>query len=371
MSSAISPGRHARRLDDAAARLRDTGVAVMLIGVGPELEWLVGYAAQGHERLNLLMLDAAGSATFIGPLLEEPAARTAPGLGDSSVRMVSWRDGQDPMPLVAEHLAGNDVEGRRMAVSDGLRAAFMLGLQRVLPGTSFEVASATLGPLRRVKDAEEVASSNGRPQGHWSAEAKPISLGRSGSGSSARDMTRPSSPSSRPGRIAPRHIMSPATAWSELVNRCWFDIGGRRAGYCSDITRMVWVAGEPGVGPDRSFVEIHGIVERAQAAGRVAVRPGVSLSSVDAAARDIIAAAGHGDRFIHRLGHGIGLEVHEEPYCVAGNDDLTVAGDTFSIEPGIYLEGRFGVRIEDAVVCTPNGVDSLNAAPRELTVVTG
>jgi Xaa-Pro aminopeptidase len=150
-----------------------------------------------------------------------------------------------------------------------------------------------------------------------------------------------------------------------------FDIGGRRAGYCSDITRTVWVAGENGPGPDATFREIYELTAVAQAAARDAVRPGVSFEALDAAAREVIAAGGYGEQFMHRLGHGIGLEVHEEPYLVAGNDETAVAGNTFSCEPGIYLEGRYGVRIEDAVLCTADGGGSLNQAPRELRTVSG
>jgi Xaa-Pro aminopeptidase len=149
------------------------------------------------------------------------------------------------------------------------------------------------------------------------------------------------------------------------------DIGGRRAGYCSDITRTVWVAGPEGEVPDAAFVHVYELVEAAQAAGRAAVRPGVTFEDIDAAARSVIEAGGHGEHFIHRLGHGIGLEVHEEPYVVAGNRERTVAGNAFSVEPGIYIEGRFGVRIEDSVVCTDDGVGLFNDVPRRLRVVPG
>ena len=118
-------------------------------------------------------------------------------------------------------------------------------------------------------------------------------------------------------------------------------------------------------------MEIHLVTEHAQSAARAAVRPGVTFGAIDAAARDIISAAGHGERFFHRLGHGIGLEVHEEPYVIGGNAELARVGDAFSIEPGIYIEGRHGVRIEDIVVCTPDGAEALNGAPREMRVITG
>ncbi|MFN8520845.1 MAG: M24 family metallopeptidase, partial [Chloroflexota bacterium] len=150
------------------------------------------------------------------------------------------------------------------------------------------------------------------------------------------------------------------------------DIGGRRAGYCSDITRTLWVTGgDDGRGPDDAFRAIHGVVREANAAGREAVRPGIAAQEVDRAARAIVDAAGHAADFFHRTGHGIGLEGHEDPYIVEGNTQALAVGDAFSVEPGVYLEGRYGVRIEDIVVCAPEGRDELNHVTRELLVVSG
>jgi Xaa-Pro aminopeptidase len=150
------------------------------------------------------------------------------------------------------------------------------------------------------------------------------------------------------------------------------DIGGLLADYGSDITRTLWVTGgDPGKGPDDEYLRLFGLVREAQAEASSAVRPGMPAARVDAVARGIIAAGGYGDRFIHRLGHGIGLEVHEDPYLVEGNDEPLVEGAAFSVEPGIYLEGRYGARIEDIVVCGPGGPIVLNEAPRDLYVVPG
>ena len=134
---------------------------------------------------------------------------------------------------------------------------------------------------------------------------------------------------------------------------------------------MLFRSGEDGAGPEDGFRRIYELTAAGQAAAREAVRPGVSFEALDAAAREVITAGGYGDAFLHRLGHGIGLEVHEEPYAVAGNGEIMVAGNTFSCEPGIYLEGRHGVRIEDAMLCTEDGGESLNSAPRSLRVVPG
>ncbi|MFV2063834.1 MAG: aminopeptidase P family protein [Chloroflexota bacterium] len=382
MTAAISPQRFAERLQGTSEALSDAGVAAMLIGVGPELEWLVGYAAQGHERLNLLVIAHDGRVSFIGPRLEEHAARSAPGFAAGSIEMLSWSEDQDPFPLVQQRVPGETRSPRRLAVSDGLRAAFLLGLQDALANAEFEVASRTLAPLRRVKDDEEVAllrvaaiaadrvieSVIGGPLvGRSEAEiAKEV---RERLVAEGHDSAEFAIVASGPNSASPHH--EPGARVVVAGEPLLLDIGGRRAGYCSDITRTVWVAGDQAIEPDQRFAEIHGIVQRAQAAGRDAVRPGISFEAIDAAARDVITAAGYGEQFFHRLGHGIGLEVHEDPYVVVGNRDVAVDGNTFSIEPGIYLEGEYGVRIEDAVLCTTDGADSLNAAPRELLIVSG
>jgi Xaa-Pro aminopeptidase len=149
------------------------------------------------------------------------------------------------------------------------------------------------------------------------------------------------------------------------------DIGGTLGGYASDTTRTIWVTGPEDIGPDDEFRRLYDVLQRAQAAATDAVRPGVSAESIDAAARDAITEAGYGPRFFHRTGHGIGLEGHEEPYLVVGNAEALEAGMAFSVEPGIYLEGRYGARIEDIVVCGDDRADVLNLTTRDLLIVQG
>ena len=150
------------------------------------------------------------------------------------------------------------------------------------------------------------------------------------------------------------------------------DIGGSLSGYGSDITRTLWVTGgDAAKGPDEAFRHLFGVLHGAQAAATRAVRPGVACEAIDAAARRPIEAEGYGEAFFHRTGHGIGLEAHEDPYMIAGNAEPLQAGMAFSVEPGIYLVGRYGARIEDIVVCGPDGPIALNEAPRELYVVDG
>ncbi|CAN5797624.1 hypothetical protein BH24CHL5_BH24CHL5_12990 [soil metagenome] len=173
---------------------------------------------------------------------------------------------------------------------------------------------------------------------------------------------------SGPNSASPHH--EPGERVIEPGEPVLFDIGGFIDGYASDITRTVWVSAD-GAAPDPEFAQLYDVLQRAQAAASAAVGAGVACEQIDAAARSVIAGAGLGEHFIHRTGHGIGLDVHEDPYLVEGNDELLQPGNAFSVEPGIYLEGRFGARIEDIVVCRSDGPDVLNQAPRELRVVAG
>jgi Xaa-Pro aminopeptidase len=392
VSATIGPARFAERLARAQAAVARAGSAAMLVGVGPELEWLVGYPAVGHERLNLLVVPPTGPLTFVGPRLEAAAAEQAPGLAAGSVQLVTWEEWDDPYrllpPLVPDSdagrgtAAGPESAAGRILVSDGLRAAFLLGLQGVMGRASWGLASALLAPLRRSKDADELilmreaaeaadrvieAIAAGRVVGRTEAEvAREV---RERLVDEGHDVAEFAIVASGPNSASPHH--GPGERVIRGGEPLLLDIGGRRAGYCSDTTRTFWVAAEDGAAPPDGFVVIHRLTEEAQAAARAAVRPGVSFAALDAAARDRISAGGHGRHFIHRLGHGIGLEVHEEPYVISGNDDLTRVGDTFSIEPGIYLEGRYGVRIEDVVVVVADGGQSLNTTDRSLRVIVG
>ena len=380
MTDPISPARYGERTLRAKAAVAQAGASALLVGVGPELEWLTGYAAHGGERLNLLVIPADGDVAYVSPRLEAPAALAAPGLAEGRVRLETWEETDDPYLLVPGLLPPR--EPLRLLVSDGLRAQFVLGLQTVLPGAGWGLASSVLAPLRRVKDAQEIELL--RAAAHAADRAIERVIDGPLVGRTEADVARDVRDAlideghdtagfwivaSGPNSASPHH--EPGDRVIEPGEPLLLDIGGRRAGYNSDITRTVWIAGVDEPGPDETFRRIYELTAAGQAAAREAVRPGVSFEALDAAARTVITAGGYGDRFIHRLGHGIGLEVHEEPYAVQGNSETAVAGNTFSCEPGIYLEGRYGVRIEDAVVCTADGGESLNEAPRELRIVSG
>lgn len=369
------------RLARATALARERGVDALLIGVGPDLRYLTGCDLHLTERLTMLVVTAGdGAMLLVTPRLEVPAA--AAGLR-IDVPIVGWEETADPFALVAERVTATTGRDARLAVSDQLWASHLLRLQAALPGSTFEAASHLLRELRMIKDAGEIdalrraaqaadralsAVARGRLMGRSEADvAREIEQRLVEEGHQRADFAIVAS---GPNAASPHHGASDRViaAGGPVV----IDIGGTLDGYASDITRTIWVTGgDPARGPDPTFLEIYDLVREAQASATAAARPGTPCAGVDAIARDIISAGGHGERFIHRTGHGIGLEGHEDPYLVAGNDRPLEAGMTFSIEPGIYLEGRYGVRIEDIVVCTAAGPVSLNEAPRDMLIVDG
>lgn len=378
---AITAERHRERLEAARGALAGRAAdGALLCGPGPDLEWLVGYDVHPTERLTMLILTADSEPLLVVPRLELEIARRAAAVAGGAVAVRSWEETEEPLELVGEALPRRGA--RTLFVSDDLPARALLRIERAFPAAGRELASLLLRPLRAQKQADEVELLR-RAARAADRVVEALIRGRL-VGRSERDLAREVrarlvdegheeadfwTVAGGANSAAPHHSDSdrPIRAGEPLL----FDIGGRLGGYCSDITRTVWVAGEAATGPDEEFRRLYAVVERAHAAGLAAVRPGVACAAVDAAARSVIEAEGLGDRFLHRTGHGIGLEVHEHPYLVAGNEEPLRVGHVFSVEPGIYLEGRYGARIEDIVACGADGPDVLNEAPRELLVVRG
>ena len=385
----IPHGRYAQRLAQARAAAAGAGLDALLVGVGADLAYLAGYVAQPLERLTLLVVPTAPGSpvTLVVPRLEATPARACPAAAAGAVTVATWEETEDPMAFVGAVLAAASGRPARaidaVAVSDGLRASFVLGLQRSLPGARFSLASVVLRRQRRRKDDDEVALLReaaraadrvvahvaggrliGRTEADVAAEVRERLVAE------GHDQAEFWIVGSGPNSASPHHDASDRVirAGEPIV----IDIGGMLGGYGSDITRTVWVdGGEPALGPHPEFVRLYAVLRDAQAAAVAAVRPGIAAEAVDAVARAAITAAGYGPSFIHRTGHGIGLETHEDPYLVAGNAEPLAVADAFSVEPGIYLEGRFGARIEDIVVCGEDGPILLNELPRDLWVVRG
>ena len=383
----IPDSRFLERLGRAQGLLEGRGIGALLIGVGADLRYLTGYEAMPLERLTMLVLPARGSPTLVAPRLEAMAAERCPAARLGSLPVAPWGETDDAHSLVASLLAealGHTIgAGDDIQVSDRLWAMHVLGLQRTLAGASFGLASSVLRELRMSKDVEEIALMRlaahaadrvvtqiaggrlvGRTEADVSREVRERLLAE------GHEVAEFAIVASGPNSASPHH-----DAGDRLIQAgepIVLDIGGALDGYCSDTTRTLWVTGgDDAKGPTPEFRALFDLLHGAQAAATAAVRPGVPCEAVDAAARTVIKDGGHGPNFFHRVGHGIGLETHEDPYMVEGNAEPLLEGMAFSVEPGIYLAGRYGSRIEDIVICGPNGPDILNESSRDLWVVSG
>lgn len=352
------------------------GVDTLLLSVGPDLPWLTGYEAMPLERLTMLVVPRDGEATLVVPRLEAPRVVERPGV--FTIR--PFEEVIDPIRLVAD-LAGATAT---VAVGDRTWARFVIDLQGALPAASWRKASSVTGPLRAVKDVAEVAALRraARAADRVAAQLQGGELalvGRTEADVSA-DIGRRlvdeghqrvnfAIVASGPNAASPHHDADERVIRPGDVVLC--DFGGTMladggAGYCSDITRCVSI-GEP----TTEVAAAYAVLQEAQAAAVAAAVVGTACEEVDATARRIIAAAGYGERFFHRTGHGIGVEEHEDPYMVAGNATPLVSGHAFSVEPGIYTAGAWGMRLEDIVVAAADGPDPLNRADHALVVVDG
>jgi len=369
--------RFTDRLARAVTATEAAGLDAMLVGVGSDLHYLTGYEAMPLERLTMLIVRPGSEPRIVVPRLERGAAEA--GLR-TPVGIVTWEETDDPYEI---GVAGIPSDGR-VAVSDTMLAMHLLRLQAALGrAATYSVAATVLRGLRMIKDADEIALltaaahaadrvveriAAGRLVGRTEADvAREVrdALIEEGHESAQFAIVASGPNSASPHHEASDRIIGPG---EPIV----LDIGGTLGGYGSDITRTLWVTGGDGTeGPDERFRELFEILYEAQACGTRAVRPGNPCEAIDAAARTVIDEAGYGEAFFHRTGHGIGLDGHEDPYIVAGNDLPLEAGMAFSVEPGIYLVGEYGTRIEDIVVCGEDGPIVLNQAPRGLAVVPG
>lgn len=378
----FSSQTYARRLSAAAAGAAQAGLAGLVVTPGYDLRYLTGSRAQTFERLTALVVPASGGQersdagfvaakpTVVLPRLELAALRDS-AVPDLGINVQDWVDGENPYELVALALGGH----ARVAVTDSMPALHLLPLTEVLGATPV-LATGVMAALRMIKDPEEIAALQRAGAAIDRVHARVPEFLRPGRTEAevAADITEAIVAEghseaafvivgSGPHGADPHHECSDRKLQSGDV--VVVDIGGPvEPGYNSDCTRT-YSLGEP----TAEIAEQYAVLQRAQAAAVAAVRPGVTAEQVDAAARDLLAEAGLGEFFVHRTGHGIGLSVHEEPYIVAGNDQPLAEGMAFSVEPGIYLPGRWGARIEDIVIVTADGAQPVNTRPHDLTVV--
>ncbi|SEO81071.1 M24 family metallopeptidase [Amycolatopsis saalfeldensis] len=360
------------RLDRAAAAAAKADTDALLIAPGSDLRYLLGQAGGSFERLTTLVVPADGVPALVVPKLEAPGYADVP-TAELGIEVLTWVDGDDAYRLVADRLG----KPGRVAVSDFTPALHVLALRAALGDAEQTLAGPVVRELRMRKDAAEIAALRAAGAaidrvharvGEWLRAGRTeaevggdITAAIVEEGHSRADFVIVGS---GPNGASPHHDVS-----DRVIQRgdvVVVDIGGPLPdGYNSDSTRTYSV-GEP---RDADVAETYAVLQRAQQAAVDAVRPGVIAERIDAAAREVIEAAGFGEFFIHRTGHGIGLDVHEEPYIIAGNQLPLEPGMAFSVEPGIYQAGRWGARIEDIVVVTESGVEAFNTRPHELTVL--
>jgi len=360
---------YAQRLERAAEAARAADLSALAVTPSADLLYLSGYDAPPLERLTCLVIRPGKEPVLVVPTLERPLAESN-GLSKLT-EIVSWEETDDPYALVGRVIG----RAKRVGCSDRMWASHLLRFEEAIPEAWFGPASDVLGPLRAVKDPEEIELL--RRAARYADETFRRLLSAPLESATEREVADRLSRlllemghdrvaftivGSGPNAASPHH--DPGERTIQARDAIVLDFGGRSAGYFSDMTRTVAVRE---AAPE--LKDVHEVVREAQERAFRTVRPGVPAQEVDRAARQVIDEAGYGELFIHRTGHGIGLEEHEPPYIVEGNEEPLRPGMCFSIEPGIYVPGRFGVRIEDIVTVTEDGAARLNHARRDLEIV--
>ena len=360
---------YSARLERVRREMSARSIDAVLLSVGHDLPYLTGYHAMPLERLTLLVVRIDSTPRMLVPRLEVPRVVPQPGVFE----VVAWNETDDPVAMAAKMLVG----AKTIAVGDQMWARFLVELLQHVDGARFVRAVDVVGALRAAKDHEEIEALRlagaaadrvalelqsgliplvGRTEAEVSADIS-SRLIREG-----HDVVNFAIVAAGENAASPHHHPSDRVIKKGEIVLC--DFGGTMNGYCSDITRCVFT-GEP----TAEVRDAYAVLQRAHQAGVEAGRVGGTCESVDAAARRIIDEAGFGEYFVHRTGHGIGMEAHEEPYMVNGNRTPIVAGHAFSVEPGIYIPGKWGMRLEDIVVATASGPDSMNRANHDLVSV--
>lgn len=363
---------YAERISRTVELLSARGVGAAVFGTGADLQYLIGSNVSSHERLTALVITATGSTTLVLPAVERgDLAACAIGNLDAEVKL--WEDGANPHQIVADLIGKVDT----IAVGSSITADHLIPLQE-LTGAKTVLAANLLKELFMRKDAAEIEQL--REAGAAIDRVYARVPGMLRAGRTEREVAEEIDAAIlEEGHVEVDFVIvgsaengaNPHHDFSDRViedgDVVVVDIGGALPrGYHSDCTRT-YVVGKPSAKEASAWAALR----KAQEAAFAAVRPGVKASEIDAIARKSLTAAGYGEYFIHRTGHGIGLSTHEEPFIMAGNELVLEPGMAFSIEPGVYLPGEFGMRLEDIVIVTEDGGESVNKGPHELIEVPG
>ncbi|NEU58262.1 Xaa-Pro peptidase family protein [Halorussus sp. MSC15.2] len=356
-----------RRCQD---RLGELGADAAILFPSTNLFYASGFRDEPMERHLFLVIPSDGDPAFVAPEMYDEQIRDASWVED--IRL--WSDGEDPTELVADLAAEFDLRGGRLLVDDTMWALFTQDLRETLPDADFGLASEVFDDLRMRKDEAELAALRDAAELADRVSVEIRELGENAIGMTETELADEierrlaaaggegvafgTIAGSGPNGAKPHHRHGDREI--QRGDPVVLDFGAYVDGYPGDQTRTVVFAGDP----PEEYEAVHETVRSAQQAAIDAVEPGVPAEEIDRAAREVIEDAGYGDRFVHRTGHGVGLDVHEDPYVVAGNETELEPGMVFSVEPGVYLPGEFGVRIEDLVAVTESGCERLNDSPR-------
>lgn len=371
MEAIFGPADFTSRMERVRDAARAAGIDAVLVSPGADLRYLTGYDAKALERLTCFVLPTHGDPVIVVPSLEVPAALVSP-IAAMGIPIIGCNETEDSYARVADVITG----ARRVAIDDHMWASKVLRMRSALPQAEQLAAGPLIEPIRMRKDEREVEALRRAGRAIDEVHAQVPRLLRVGR--TEREVGRDIAEliiatghvsvdfvivAAGPNGASPHHDLSDRVI--EAGDAVVVDIGGTMAdGYCSDCTRM-YSMGDPGEEYLAKYAELF----QAQHQASALAGPGVTCAAIDSAARDRLVDAGLGDQFIHRTGHGIGMQTHEEPYIMQGNELELEPGMAFSIEPGFYDQGRFGARIEDIVVCTADGVESMNHQTRELVIV--
>ena len=369
MNTMLSSHTYAERLGRARAEMKRSGVDAMILSLGHDMPYLMGYLAMPLERLTMLVIPQDGETSLIIPRLEGPRVHQM----NDVFTMVPWNETEDPV-AIAHALLGS---AQTIAVGDQMWSRFLVDLLVHRPNAKYVRSVTVMEALRSRKDAAEVAAlvaagaAADRVAAQLHAGEIPM-VGRTEAEVSADISARLIAEGHQKVNFAivaagenaasPHHHAGDRVIQYGEIVLC--DFGGTMNGYCSDITRCVHIGEVP-----QDIADAYAVLLRAQAAGVNAGVVGSSCENVDAVTRAIIDDAGYGEYFVHRTGHGIGMEEHEDPYMVSGNTTPIAAGHAYSVEPGIYVPGKWGMRLEDIVVATDNGPMAVNHANHHLVVL--
>jgi Xaa-Pro aminopeptidase len=370
MSGTFDAEVFGRRIETLQRALRNRNIDALVCVPGSNMTYLSGFDEQPGER-HLFLFVTPDRAAFLLPEMYAGQVAAASPIADRR----TWTDGDSPRDLIASIGTDLDLDRGRILLDDRMWEQFSRDLRESFPDAEFGLASDVLDDLRIRKDPEEldrlqeVASLTdevcrslrglgpdaiGMTETDLANEIESRLMAAGGEGVAFESVVGSGPNGARPHH---RHGNREIEAGDPVV----LDFGTTSKGYPSDQTRTIVFDGEPTEEFERAFE----VVEAAQQAGIEAIEPDVEAQAIDRAVRDVIREAGYGERFTHRTGHGVGLSIHEPPYIVAGNDRTLEPGMVFSVEPGIYVEGAFGIRIEDLVVVTETGCERLNDSPHD------